>query len=165
MAILYTPVERDLYVYDFKLCMPPVPSRPSWRHYVFALFVCVCVRPSQRMQSPIRLPSTCKFQLVNLQTFSSDGRTGPPIYATAPMVGGLARSRLVVLTRRSLCIQDTAQLVTSTMQFCMLGTMGHPPGHFPPPLPQPYSRYPEHLPLEPEYPTLGIVELCDYARA
>ena len=94
--------------------------------------VCVCVRPSQRMQSPIRLPSTCKFQLVNLQTFSSDGRTGPPIYATAPMVGGLARSRLVVLTRRSLCIQDTAQLVTSTMQFCMLGTMGHPPGHFPP---------------------------------
>ena len=119
MAILYTPVERDLCVYDFKLCMPPAPSRPSWRHYVFALFVCVCVcvRPSQRMQSPVRLPSTCKFQLVNLQTFSSDGRTGPPIYATAPMVGGLARSRLVVLT-------SDPQIALYT-RYCPAGDLDH----------------------------------------
>ena len=79
--------------------------------------VCVCVRPSQRMQSPFRLPSTCKFQLVNLQTFSSDGRTGPPIYATAPMVGGLARSRLVVLT-------SDPQIALYT-RYCPAGDLDH----------------------------------------
>jgi len=141
MAILYTPVERDLCVYDFKLCMPPAPSRPSWRpwrHYVFALFVCVCVcvRPSERMQSPVRLPSTCKFQLVNLQTFSTDGRTPyrAPYLRLCPH-GWWAGQIPVGGSDPQIALYITAQLVTSTMQFCMLGTMGHPPGHFPSPPP------------------------------